>query len=63
MTPDWLNNTVRAFGRQLGLKEFAMNERGAAGVRFERAREPWFPRAQREERKVPAERVASRAGA
>ena len=35
MTPDWLNNTVRAFGRQLGLKEFAMNERGAAGVRFE----------------------------
>ncbi len=35
MTPDWLNNTVRAFGRQLGLKAFEMNERGAAGVRFE----------------------------
>jgi len=35
MTPGWLDNTVRAFGRQLGLNSFAMNERGAAGVRFE----------------------------
>lgn len=35
MTPGWINDTVRAFGRQLGLGSFAMNERGAAGVRFE----------------------------
>ena len=35
MTPGWLNDTVRAFGRQLGLDSFAMNGRGAAGVRFE----------------------------
>ena len=35
MTPDWLNETVRAFGRQIGLGAFVLNERGAAGVRFE----------------------------
>ena len=35
MTPEWLNDTVRAFGRQLGLGSFALNERGSAGVRFE----------------------------
>lgn len=35
MTPDWLNETVRGFGRQMGLSNFALNERGAAGVRFE----------------------------
>ena len=35
MTPDWLNETVQAFGRQMGLKRFALNDRGAAGVRFE----------------------------
>jgi len=35
MTPEWLDSTVRAFGRQLGLGSFSMNERGAAGVRFE----------------------------
>ena len=35
MTPEWLNDTVRAFGRQLGLGSFALNDRGTAGVRFE----------------------------
>lgn len=35
MRPDWLDETVRAFGRQMGLQAFALNERGAAGVRFE----------------------------
>ena len=35
MTPDWINETVRAFGRQLGLKALEVNEHGAAGVRFE----------------------------
>ncbi len=35
MTPDWLNDAVRAFGRQMGLSAFALNDRGAAGVRFE----------------------------
>lgn len=35
MTPDWLNDAVRAFGRQMGLQSFALNDRGAAGVRFE----------------------------
>lgn len=35
IAPDWLNETVRAFGRQMGLREFTLNERGAAGVRFE----------------------------
>lgn len=33
--PDWLNDTVRGFGRQLGLSTLALNERGAAGVRFD----------------------------
>lgn len=33
--PVWLNEAVRAFGRQMGLSSFALNERGAAGVRFE----------------------------
>ena len=35
MTPEWLNDTVRAFGRQLGLGSFALNDRGSGGVRFE----------------------------
>ena len=35
MTPDWLNDIVRAFGRQMGLERFELNERNAAGVRFE----------------------------
>lgn len=35
MTPDWLNEIVRAFGRQMNLTRFELNERGAAGVRFE----------------------------
>lgn len=33
--PDWLNEAVRAFGRQMGLGSFALSERGTAGVRFE----------------------------
>ena len=35
MTPDWLNDAVRAFGRQMGLQTLALNDRGAAGLRFE----------------------------
>jgi len=35
MIPGWIADTVRAFGRQLGLRAFALNDRGAAGVRFE----------------------------
>lgn len=38
MTAAWIVETVRAFGRSLGLKDFALNERGAAGVRFENGR-------------------------
>ena len=33
--PNWLNDTVRGFGRQLGLETLALNDRGAAGVRFD----------------------------
>lgn len=36
--PSWMSDTVHAFGRQLGLSSFALNERGAAGVRFENGR-------------------------
>jgi len=39
MTPNWLNDTVRAFGRQMGLKDLSLNERGSAGVAFEDGRE------------------------
>ena len=35
MTPTWLNETVQAFGRQMHLQRFALNDRGAAGIRFE----------------------------
>lgn len=35
MTPDWLNDVVRAFGRQMGLPSFELNDRGAAALRFE----------------------------
>ena len=35
MTPVWIDETVEAFGRQMGLGHFALNERGAAGVIFE----------------------------
>ncbi len=35
MTPSWVNDTVRAFGRQMGLENFVLNDRGAAAVRFE----------------------------
>ena len=33
--PGWLNDTVGVFGRQLGLGDFALNDAGACGVRFE----------------------------
>ena len=35
MSPGWLNDIVRAFGRQMGLRQFALDDRGVAGVRFE----------------------------
>lgn len=35
MTPVWLNDIVRDFGRQMGLRQFALNDRGAAGLVFE----------------------------
>lgn len=35
MTPIWIDETVEAFGRQMGLAHFALNDRGAAGVIFE----------------------------
>ena len=35
MTPEWVNETVRAFGRQLQFENLELNERGAAGIRFE----------------------------
>lgn len=35
MTPDWLNDNVQAFGRQMGLSEFRLTDSGVAGVRFE----------------------------
>ena len=38
MIASWIAETVRAFGRSLGLSSFALNERGAAGVRFENGR-------------------------
>lgn len=35
MTPDWLNDIVQAFGRQMGLQEFRLRDNGAAGATFE----------------------------
>ena len=35
MTPDWLNDIVQAFGRQMGLQEFRLRDNGAAGTTFE----------------------------
>ena len=35
MSPSWVNDTVRGFGRQLGLETLALNDRGAAGINFE----------------------------
>ena len=37
--PGWLNDTVRALGRQMRLESFELNEGGSAGVRFENGRE------------------------
>ena len=37
--PGWMNDTVRALGRQMQLESFALNEEGSAGVRFENGRE------------------------
>ena len=33
--PDWMNEAVQAFGRQLNLSTFALNARGVAGLSFE----------------------------
>ncbi len=33
--PDWMNEAVRAFGRQLNLSTFALNAQGVAGLSFE----------------------------
>ena len=33
--PNWIEAAVRDFGRGAGLPDFALNERGAAAVRFE----------------------------
>jgi len=35
MTPSWVNDAVRAFGRQMGLKAFELNDAGLAAVTFE----------------------------
>jgi len=35
MTAEWVNGTVQAFGSQMGLSNLSLNERGAAGFRFE----------------------------
>ena len=37
--PEWLNESVRALGRQMRLESFGLNESGSAGVRFENGRE------------------------
>lgn len=37
--PEWLNETVRALGRQMQLQSFELNENGTAGVRFANGRE------------------------
>ena len=33
--PSWLNAILRQFGEAIGLKDFALNDRGAAVLRFE----------------------------
>ena len=35
MAPDFLSDTIRRFGEALGLKTFALNERGAASLKFD----------------------------
>lgn len=35
MIPTWLNDTVRGFGRQLGLQTLELNDGGVAGIAFE----------------------------
>lgn len=35
MSPTWVEDAVRGFGRLLGLETLALNERGVAGVNFE----------------------------
>ena len=35
MIPAWMSDTVRGFGRQLGLQTLELNENGVAGVAFE----------------------------
>lgn len=36
--PGWIESVVRDFGRGAGLRDFALNERGVAAVRFENGR-------------------------
>lgn len=35
MIPTWLNDTVRGFGRQMGLQTLELNDSGVAGIAFE----------------------------
>lgn len=35
MAPVWMNAVIRDFGRAAGAKSFALNERGAAALKFE----------------------------
>ena len=35
MTPAWLNGSVREFASGMGLRDFALNDDGAAALRFE----------------------------
>ena len=42
MAPDWLNDSVRMFGRHLNIESFALNGRGAAGLRLGDGREIRF---------------------
>ncbi len=35
MIPDWISEPIREFGRAAGLADFALDERGAAAIRFE----------------------------
>lgn len=35
MAPGWIESVVREFGRGAGIGDFALNERGVAGFRFE----------------------------
>lgn len=56
-----------AFACPMGLQPRKINamikrELGAAGIRYERKQSEWHPNAQREDRKVPSQKVAARVG-